>query len=93
MNYKITPDDLSTEDLFDILKKEKQLILSSAAADLKQLNTPVSIDYIPSSNEQEDHVSMCANGATRLLRVADNLTRLLTLSFLQLFRHSICGNH
>lgn len=45
----------------------------------KQLCTPSSVDSIPSSNEQEDHVSMGANGATRLLRVAENLERILAI--------------
>ena len=43
----------------------------------KQLCTPSSIDSISSSNEQEDHVSMGANGATKALRVAKNVERLL----------------
>ena len=45
----------------------------------KQLCTPTSVDSIPSSNEQEDHVSMGANGATRLLRVAENLERIIAI--------------
>lgn len=45
----------------------------------KQLCTPSSVDSIPSSNEQEDHVSMGANGATRLLRVAENLERIIAI--------------
>ena len=48
----------------------------------KQLCTPTSVDSIPSSNEQEDHVSMGANGATRLLRIADNLERILAIELL-----------
>lgn len=43
----------------------------------KQLCTPSSIDSISSSNEQEDHVSMGANGATKALRVVKNVERLL----------------
>lgn len=45
----------------------------------KQLCTPSSIDSIPSSNEQEDHVSMGANGATKLLRVAENVMKVLAI--------------
>jgi histidine ammonia-lyase len=45
----------------------------------KQLCTPASVDSVPSSNEQEDHVSMGANGATRLLRVAENIERVLAI--------------
>ncbi|HUX95183.1 MAG TPA: histidine ammonia-lyase [Bacteroidales bacterium] len=56
-----------------------QYTAASIVSQNKQLSTPTSIDSIPSSNEQEDHVSMGANGATRLLRVADNLTKLLAI--------------
>jgi len=45
----------------------------------KQLCTPCSVDSIPSSNEQEDHVSMGGNAATKLVRVADNLERILAI--------------
>lgn len=45
----------------------------------KQLCTPTSVDSIPSSNEQEDHVSMGANGATRLLKVAENVERIIAI--------------
>lgn len=48
----------------------------------KQLCTPTSVDSIPSSNEQEDHVSMGANGATRLLRVVENLERIIAVELL-----------
>jgi histidine ammonia-lyase len=45
----------------------------------KQLCTPTSVDSIPSSNEQEDHVSMGANGATRLLRVVSNVFDIIAI--------------
>jgi histidine ammonia-lyase len=48
----------------------------------KQLCTPASVDSIPSSNEQEDHVSMGANGATKLWRVLRNTERVLGIAFL-----------
>lgn len=56
-----------------------QYTAASIVSQNKQLCTPSSIDSIPSSNEQEDHVSMGANGATRLLRVADNLEKILAI--------------
>lgn len=43
----------------------------------KQLCTPASVDSISSSNEQEDHVSMGANAATKLLQVIENTQRVL----------------
>jgi histidine ammonia-lyase len=40
-----------------------QYAAASIVSQNKQLSTPASVDSIPSSNEQEDHVSM---GPTRL---------------------------
>lgn len=45
----------------------------------KQLCTPASVDSIESSQGQEDHVSMGANAATKALRVANNLERILAI--------------
>ncbi len=45
----------------------------------KQLCSPASVDSIVSSNGQEDHVSMGANAATKLLRVIDNVERILAI--------------
>jgi histidine ammonia-lyase len=56
-----------------------QYTAASIVSQNKQLCTPSSIDSIPSSNEQEDHVSMGANGATRLLLVAENLERIIAI--------------
>ncbi|HLN21455.1 MAG TPA: histidine ammonia-lyase [Bacteroidales bacterium] len=56
-----------------------QYTSASIVSQNKQLCTPTSVDSIPSSNEQEDHVSMGANGATRLLRVAENVERIIAI--------------
>jgi len=56
-----------------------QYTAASIVSQNKQLCTPSSVDSIPSSNEQEDHVSMGANGATRLLRVAENLEKIIAI--------------
>lgn len=48
----------------------------------KQLCTPASVDSIVSSNGQEDHVSMGGNAATKLLRVVDNLERILAIELI-----------
>lgn len=47
----------------------------------KQLCSPASIDSIVSSNGQEDHVSMGANAATRLLKIVDNLWQILGIEW------------
>lgn len=59
-----------------------QYAAASIVSQNKQLCTPSSIDSIPSSNEQEDHVSMGGNAATKLIRVADNLERILAIELL-----------
>ena len=43
----------------------------------RQLAAPASIDSTPTSANQEDHVSMACHGARRLLRMVDNLDRLI----------------
>ncbi len=57
------------------------MIAQYAAASIlnqsKGLCWPTSCDSIPSSQGQEDHVSMGANSATKLIRVVDNTARIL----------------
>lgn len=48
----------------------------------KQLCTPAVIDTIPSSNGQEDHVSMGANAAVKCLQVCDNVCTLFGIEFI-----------
>jgi histidine ammonia-lyase len=59
-----------------------QYTAASIASENKQLATPSSVDSIVSSNGQEDHVSMGANGATKCLRVLNNLERILAIELL-----------
>ncbi len=59
-----------------------QYTSASIVSQNKQLATPASVDSIPSSNEQEDHVSMGANAATKLIRVAENLEKILAIELL-----------
>lgn len=56
-----------------------QYTAASIVSQNKQLCSPASIDSISSSNEQEDHVSMGANAATKLIRITDNLERILAI--------------
>lgn len=45
----------------------------------KGLCWPTSCDSIPSSQDQEDHVSMGGNAATKLLKICDNTERVLAI--------------
>ncbi|MFM6976930.1 MAG: histidine ammonia-lyase [Sphingobacteriaceae bacterium] len=59
-----------------------QYTAASIASENKQLCTPSSVDSIVSSNGQEDHVSMGANGAVKCLKVALNLERILAIELM-----------
>jgi histidine ammonia-lyase len=59
-----------------------QYTAASIVSQNKQLCTPASVDSIVSSNGQEDHVSMGANGATKLYRVIKNVQRVLAIELL-----------
>ena len=48
----------------------------------KHLANPCSTDSTPTSANQEDHVSMAAHGARRLVRMNDNLGRILGVELL-----------
>jgi histidine ammonia-lyase len=56
-----------------------QYAAASIVSQNKQLSTPASVDSIPSSNEQEDHVSMGGNAATKALKVARNIFSILAI--------------
>lgn len=48
----------------------------------KMLSHPASVDSIPTSANQEDHVSMATHGARRLLEMADNLCAIVAIELL-----------
>lgn len=59
-----------------------QYAAASIVSQNKGLCWPASCDSIPSSQGQEDHVSMGANVATKLVRVVDNTERVLAIELL-----------
>ncbi len=59
-----------------------QYSAASIVSQNKQLCTPSSVDTIDSSNGQEDHVSMGANGATKAYRVFENYQRVVAIELL-----------
>ncbi|MBQ5843914.1 MAG: histidine ammonia-lyase [Alistipes sp.] len=56
-----------------------QYTAASIVSQNKGLCMPASVDSIPSSQSQEDHVSMGSNAATKLARVVDNTERVLAI--------------
>lgn len=56
-----------------------QYTAASIVSQNKQLCTPASVDSIVSSNGQEDHVSMGANAATKVMKVVENVSTVLAI--------------
>ncbi len=56
-----------------------QYAAAAIVSQSKQLCTPCSVDSIPSSQNQEDLVSMGGNAATKCYRVAENTERILAI--------------
>ena len=56
-----------------------QYTAAGIVSELKRLATPASVDSIPSSAMQEDHVSMGWGGARKLVTAIDGLTRVLAI--------------
>lgn len=59
-----------------------QYTAASIVSQSKGLSMPASVDSIPSSQGQEDHVSMGSNAATKLYRVVKNTERILAIELL-----------
>ncbi len=59
-----------------------QYTAAGIVSENKQLCTPSSVDSIPSSNNQEDHVSMGANGATKCYRIMNNVEKVIAIELL-----------
>jgi len=59
-----------------------QYTQAALVSELKRLAAPASVDSIPSSAMQEDHVSMGWSAARKLRRSVDGLTRVLAIELL-----------
>ncbi len=59
-----------------------QYTAASIVSQTKGLCMPASVDSIPSSQGQEDHVSMGSNAATKLARVVCNTERVLAIELM-----------
>lgn len=59
-----------------------QVTAAALVSENKQRAYPASVDSIPTSANQEDHVSMAAHGARRLLPMAENLASVLAIEYL-----------
>lgn len=59
-----------------------QYAAAAIVSENKQLCTPASVDSISSSNNQEDHVSMGANAATKCLKIVENVEKVLGIELL-----------
>jgi histidine ammonia-lyase len=59
-----------------------QVTAAALVAENKQRAYPASVDSIPTSANQEDHVSMAAHGARRLLPMAENTANIIAIELL-----------
>ncbi len=59
-----------------------QVTAAALVSENKQRATPASVDSIPTSANQEDHVSMAAHGSRRLIAMADNLAPIIGIEYL-----------
>jgi histidine ammonia-lyase len=59
-----------------------QVTAAALVAENRQRAMPASVDSIPTSANQEDHVSMSAHAARRLLPMADNVTAVIAIELL-----------
>lgn len=74
-----------------------QYTAAGIVSENKQLCTPSSIDSISSSNNQEDHVSMGANAATKCFRLLQNVEKVLGIELMTAaqaldFRRPACSS-
>jgi len=59
-----------------------QVTAAALVSENKQKAFPASVDSIPTSANQEDHVSMAAHGARRLLAMVENTTAVVAIELL-----------
>ncbi|NEX91231.1 histidine ammonia-lyase [Caulobacter sp. 17J65-9] len=59
-----------------------QVTAAALVSENKMLAHPAVVDTVPTSANQEDHVSMAAHGARRLLDMADNVANVVAIELL-----------
>jgi histidine ammonia-lyase len=59
-----------------------QVTAAALVAENKQCAHPASIDSIPTSANQEDHVAMAAHGARRLAAMAENAANVIAIELI-----------
>jgi histidine ammonia-lyase len=70
-----------------------QYTQAAIVSELKRLAAPASVDSIPSSAMQEDHVSMGWSAGRKLRRALDGLTRVLAIELLTAARGTELREH
>jgi histidine ammonia-lyase len=59
-----------------------QVTAAALVAENRMLGHPAAIDTVPTSANQEDHVSMATHGARRLLDMAENAATVVAIELL-----------
>src|SRR3546814_4308237 len=70
----------SRDVILDVCSSD--LTAASLVTENKTRAYPASVDSIPTSANQEDHVSMAAHGARRLLPMVENATAVIGIELL-----------
>ena len=63
---------------------------AAMASDNKRLAVPASVDSLPTSGMQEDHVSMAWNSVRKLRRLIDNVRRIIAVELVVAAGRSSC---
>jgi histidine ammonia-lyase len=59
-----------------------QVTAAALVSENKQQAYPASVDSIPTSANQEDHVAMAAHGARRLIRMVENVANIVGIELI-----------
>ena len=81
-NMSQLPPFLVTESGLNSGFMEAQVVASALASENKSLAHPASVDSLPTSANQEDHVSMAAYAARRLGEMAENTAGVVAIELL-----------
>ncbi|MFP6741876.1 MAG: histidine ammonia-lyase, partial [Alphaproteobacteria bacterium] len=81
-NFSQLPPFLVAEPGLNTGFMEAQVVAAALASENKALAHPSSIDSLPTSANQEDHVSMATYAARRLTPMADNVSAIVAIELL-----------
>ena len=78
----VVSDQRYGKPLDALMPDERAAVDAAIVSEMKRLAVPASVDSIPSSAMQEDHVSMGWSAARKLRRSVDGLARVVAIEYL-----------